>query len=145
MAADPGVVYAESSAVLAWLLGQDRGDEVEEALAGAEGVVASELTVVECERVLIRAWSTGLLPEAHHRDQSAYLARVVSHWTRFRMDDDVVERSRRPFPVEPIRTLDAVHLASALVARSAVPRLKLLTLDQRVRENAQRLGFETLP
>lgn len=56
-----------------------------------------------------------------------------------------MERARRPFPVEPIRTLDALHLASALVARSAEAGLMLLTLDQRVRENAQRLGFETLP
>ncbi|HUP51077.1 MAG TPA: hypothetical protein VM198_01275 [Longimicrobiales bacterium] len=48
-------LYAESSAVLAWLLGDDRGDEVGRALADARGVVASELTRVECERVLIRA------------------------------------------------------------------------------------------
>lgn len=138
-------VYAESSAVLAWLLGQDRGEEVAGALARAAGIVASDLTVVECERVLIRAWSTGLISEAHQRDQSAALARAVNHWTRLRIDEEVVERSRRPFPVEPIRTPDALHLASALVARSAVARLKLLTLDQRIRENAQRLGFETLP
>lgn len=77
--------------------------------------------------------------------RSAHLARVAAHWVRLRIDDDVVGRTRRPFPIEPVRTLDALHLATALSARSAVPGLALLTLDQRVRENAERLGFETRP
>ena len=143
--AGSGVLYAESSAVLAWLLGQDRGDAVAEALAGARRVVASDLTVVECERVLIRARSSGLISEAEERDQSAHLARTALHWTRLGVDEEVVERARRPFPVEPVRTLDALHLASALVARSAEAGLMLLTLDQRIRENAERLGFEVTP
>jgi hypothetical protein len=39
----------------------------------------------------------------------------------------------------------ALHIGSALVARSAVPGLRLLSLDERIRENAERLGFETVP
>jgi predicted nucleic acid-binding protein len=138
-------LYAESSAVLAWLLGEPRSREVADALEDSAGVIASDLTLVECERVLIRAWSTGLLSEAERIGQSSDLARVAAHWTRLRVDEDVVERARRPFPLEPIRTLDALHLASALVARSIAPELAILTLDQRVRENAGRLGFETAP
>lgn len=139
------LLYAESSAILAWLLGEDRGGEVAERLAAATGVIASDLTVVECERVLIRAWSGGILNEAELRDQSTALARVSAHWTRLRVDEVVVERARRPFPLEPIRTLDALHLSSALVARSVDPDLKILSLDQRVRENAERLGLDAVP
>jgi hypothetical protein len=54
-------------------------------------------------------------------------------------------RAQRPFPVGPVRTLDALHLASALVARSVAPGLRLLTLDQRIRENGARLGLAPLP
>ena len=139
------MVYAESSAVLAWLLGDERGEEAARHLADADGVVASDLTRVECERVLIRAWSTGLLTEAEAADHQAVLARAASRWTRLRVDDEVIERALRPFPVEPVRTLDALHLGSALLARSAAPGLRVLTLDQRVRENAERLGLEPLP
>lgn len=139
------LLYAESSAVLAWLLGEDRGVEVAEALAGSSGVIASDLTLVECERVLIRAWSAGSITETELADQSAALAQISTHWTRLRLDETVVERARRPFPIEPIRTLDALHLASALVARSVAPGLHVLTLDQRVRENAERLGFAAVP
>jgi predicted nucleic acid-binding protein len=139
------IVYAESSAVLAWLLGDAGGDEVAGVLAAADAVVASDLTVVECQRVLIRAWSTGVLREADMADHGALLARAVARWTRLRLGEDVLERAARPFPIEPVRTLDALHLGSALVARAASPGLRLLTLDQRVRENGERLGLQPLP
>lgn len=138
-------LYAESSAVLAWLLGEPDGQPVAAALREARAVVASDLTPLECERALIRAWATGLISEAERADQSAALAAVASHWTVLRVDEEVIVRARRPFPIEPVRTLDALHLASALVARSAVPGLQLLSLDQRVRENGARLGFDTVP
>jgi len=47
--------------------------------------------------------------------------------------------------IEPIRTLDALHLASALVVREAVPRLVLVSLDNRVRDCGRQLNFEILP
>jgi predicted nucleic acid-binding protein len=52
---------------------------------------------------------------------------------------------RRPFPEEPIRTLDAIHLATALLAKSLVPDLALLSLDERVRRSATQLGLTVLP
>lgn len=73
------------------------------------------------------------------------LARTADHWIAFDLGAEVVERARRPFPAEPIRTLDAVHLATALLARSLVPDLAVLTLDQRVRRSAEEMGFPVLP
>lgn len=131
--------------MLAWLLGQTQGSDVADALRDADGVIASDLTLVECERVLIRAWSSGLLSETDRIDQSSTLARAAAHWVRLRVDDNVIERALRPFPIEPVRTLDALHLASALVARSVAPDTRILTLDQRVRDNAVRLGLEVVP
>ena len=63
-------VYAESSAVLAWLLGEEVGHSVREVLRHAELVMASDITVVECDRVLIRAVTLGEIEEA------ARLARI---------------------------------------------------------------------
>jgi len=55
--------------------------------------------------------------------------------------------TRRGFAkaVEPLRTLDALHVASVLAARSAIPNIALLSLDGRVRENGVALGFDVLP
>jgi hypothetical protein len=43
-----------------------------------------------------------------------------------RSDTEILERARRPFPGEPLGTLDALHLASALVALRSVLGFALL-------------------
>jgi hypothetical protein len=48
-------------------------------------------------------------------------------------------------PGDPIGTLDAIHLASLLVARSAIIGLGLLSLDERVRQAAKGLGVAVEP
>lgn len=139
------ILYAESSAVLAWLFGEPQGEPVRENLGAAEVVLACDLTPLECDRVIIRAVSTGRVSEALASDLRARLRRTVTHWTLLSLDSPILERARRPFPREPVRTLDALHLAAMLEARSAVPELSLLSLDQRIRSNGYDLGFELLP
>ena len=138
-------VYAESSAVLAWLLGEEAGFRVRRVLAEAEVVVASDLTLVECDRVLIRAVTLRELAEADAANRRAHLTRAASHWHVLRVGGEIVARARQPFPGEPIRTLDALHLASALAARLAVTDLALLSLDDRIRDAGARLGLPLQP
>jgi predicted nucleic acid-binding protein len=138
-------LYAESSAPLAWLLEQEHGELVADALARAELVIASDLTVVECDRVLIRATVLDELLESDLVGRQARLNAVSARWTLLGLDEEIIERARRPFPAEPVRTLDAIHLASALTARKAVPDLAMLALDGRIRTAANRLGFLLVP
>lgn len=130
---------------MAWLLGEPAGAEVRQALAAADFVLASDLTLIECDRVLIRAQSLGEISEGRTADLRARLNTAAEHWNRLHVDHDVVERARRPFPREPIRTLDALHLASALVARTAVAGLALLSLDERIRAAGRELGLNVIP
>lgn len=138
-------LYAESSAVLAWLLDESASAAVRDRLAKADIVIASDLTLIECDRVLIRAATVGDLTEADAVDRRAHLTSAAGHWNLLRLSSEIVDRARQPFPGEPIRTLDAIHLASALVARSAVPGLELLSLDDRIRTTAKKLGLPTQP
>jgi predicted nucleic acid-binding protein len=114
-------------------------------LVSAEAIVASDLTLIECDRVLLRAAALGELTEAEAADRRAHLTMAASHWHVLRLAPEIVERARQPFPGEPIRTLDAIHLASALVARSAVAGLELLSLDDRIRKAAGRVGLRVRP
>jgi predicted nucleic acid-binding protein len=107
--------------------------------------MSSDLTLIECDRVLIRAVATGEIDEAAAADRRAHLNGAAHLWHLWRISAEIMERARRPFPAEPIRTLDAIHLASALAARSAVPGVDLLSLDDRLREPGKRLGFGLLP
>lgn len=138
-------VYVESSALLAWLLEQRHGQVAAAVLADAKRVISSELTLIECDRVLIRAVTLNELDESDAAMRQARLNAVAARWTLLSIDEEISERARRPFPVEPVRTLDAIHLASALTARKAMPETAMLSLDQRVREAAGRLGFPLLP
>jgi len=134
-------IYAESSAVLAWLLGEPAGRRVRKVLRRAELVLASDLVLIECDRVLIRAVTLGEIDEAAAADRRAHLNAAASHWHVYRLSLDIVERARHPFPVEPVRTLDAIHLASALAVRSTIPSVELLSLDDRIRRAVEQLGF----
>ena len=138
-------LYAESSAALAWLLEQEHGELVADTLAQAELVIASDLTLIECDRVLIRAVVLAELHESDAVHRQARLAAVSTRWTLLGLDEEIIERARRPFPAEPVRTLDAIHLASALTARKAVSDLAMLSLDGRVRRAADSLGFVLIP
>lgn len=138
-------LYAESSAVLAWLLNESSATEVRRLLAGAEIIVTSDLTLIECNRVLIRAVALGELNEAEAADRRAHLANAAARWHVLHIGSEIVDRAKQPFPEEPIRTLDALHLASALTARAAVAGLKVLSLDDRLRKSAKRLGLPLMP
>lgn len=138
-------LYAESSAVLAWLLDEPSAPTVRRFLGASEITVASDLTLIECDRVLLRAVAVKELTEAEAADRRAYLVAAAAHWQVLRIAPEIVDRARRPYPGEPIRTLDAIHLASLLVGRSAVRGLGLLSLDDRVRQAAKGLGVEVVP
>jgi predicted nucleic acid-binding protein len=99
-------IYAESSAVLAWLLGEEADYRVREVLRRAALVAASDLVLLECDRVLIRAVGLGEIDEATAADRRVLLNAAAAHWHLWRVSSEIVDRARRPFPVEPVHTLE---------------------------------------
>jgi predicted nucleic acid-binding protein len=141
----PGHLYADASAVLAWLLEEQRGEEVAAILDEADAIVCSELTLVECDRALLRLEAEGLLSEAMREGLAARLAIAATHWTLLTITAPIVLRARLPFGRRPVRTLDAIHLASALEAHRALPGIAVLSLDDRMRKAARVVGFGVVP
>lgn len=139
------IVYAESSAVVTWLLAEERCDEVAAILESAEHVVVSDLLFVECDRAFIRALTVDRLEDRQYAALRQELVDFSSHWETQRLSQVVLDRSRQPFPLEPVRTLDALHLASALRANALSPGVCVLSLDQRIRDNAAKLGLDVVP
>ena len=138
-------LYAESSSVLRWLFEEARGDEVHRLLRDATKVVCSRLTLVETRRVIRRAVAENVLDEVESTAVLEAFARAAARWSVLEVSREVAERAEAAFPVEPVRTLDALHLASALLLRQALTDLQLLSSDDRVRANGRRLGFEVVP
>jgi len=133
------VRYVESSAVVASLLEHDTA-VVKRPPRGTRQVT-SALTLAEAGRAIIRARATGrLTPE-----EEATAVRALRTFERrcFILDVNqaVLDRVRLAFPVEPICTLDAVHLATAELLGESPTAVTIVTRDDRVRDNARALGY----
>lgn len=139
------IVYAESSAVLAWLLGEPAAPAVRQLLAGAERVVASTLTPLECGRALARAAALGTITGADARPIRALLDHAVRGWALLELAGTPLARATGRFPREPVRTLDALHLGSALEFQTALGPLTMVSLEPRIRDNAVALGMAVGP
>ena len=129
----------ESSALIAALLEHDSA-ALKPLRAGTQ-LVTSALTFAEAGRAIIRARAAGRLSPGE--EQAAVRALRTFERRCFILDVDraVLARIRRPFPLEPIRTLDAVHLATAEVLAEPPALVTIVTRDARVRDNARALGY----
>jgi hypothetical protein len=131
--------YVESSALLAALLEQD-ADALKE--LRARGIrVTSALTFAEASRGLLRARSTGRISEVQERAALRALLTFERRCSVVSVTGGVLTRAGRPFPIEPIRTLDAIHLATAELLGEPPQLVTIITRDARVRDNARALGY----
>ncbi len=141
--ADAGVLtglrYVESSALVAALL--ERDIDARHAIRTRGRRVASALTFAETARAILRARLTGRLTPAQERASLQALGRVERRCYVAAVTDAVLARARLRFAVEPVRTLDAIHLATAELLGEPPPLVTVITRDSRVRDNARALGY----
>jgi predicted nucleic acid-binding protein len=131
--------YVESSALVAALLERDSAARASIRAQGKR--VTSALTLAEATRAILRGRATGRLSEADERAAIRGLQVFARRCDLFGVTDAVLARVGRPFPVEPIRTLDAVHLATAEELAEPPALVTIVTRDVRVRDNARALGY----
>jgi predicted nucleic acid-binding protein len=110
-------------------------------LPGGAQHVTSALTLAEAGRAIIRARATGRLTAAQEHAAVRALRSFERRCFILDVDRAVLARVRRPFPVEPIRTLDAVHLATAELLGEPPQLITIVTRDARIRDNAMALGY----
>jgi uncharacterized protein with PIN domain len=139
------IVYVESSAVLAWLLGEPSQALVRRTLRDAERVVSSSLTGLECARGLVRARISQRLRGPEELAALRLLDIAESNWDVHEITSAIMTRARATFPSEPVRTLDAIHLTTAAIFNEAVGDVHVLSFDDRIRNNARQLGLGVTP
>ena len=122
--------YVDTSVLLAQLMAEDR---VPPAELWNEPIVTSRLAEYEL-RVRLNARR---LSASHEAAASALLARLA--WLE--LVPPVLSRALAPFPT-PVRTLDALHLASADFLRERGQPVKLASYDARFNAAGAALGFE---
>jgi len=135
-------VYVETSALLRVILEGD--EDLRPALLG-ERRYTSALTLLEATRAILRARLAARLDPGGWHQARRRLAEFGSSCEIVPLHEEVLRRAGEEFPVEPLRTLDAIHLATLGVLGEALGELEVVSCDQRVRENAAALGFSLAP
>lgn len=126
------MIYLDTSAALAQVLAEDR---VPPPALWQEPVVSSRLLEYE---MWTRIHARGL--GASRGDEvRALLARV----SLIEMAPPVLARALEPFPT-PVRTLDALHLASMEFLRGSGQSVRLASYDRKLVAAARGLRFEVL-
>jgi len=118
------------------------GDAAGKTSIRAQGKRAtSALTIAETTRAVLRARLSGRITAQQHRAALLTLQRFAGRCYIVSVTETILTRAGRPFPVEPIRTLDAIHLATAEALGDPPALVIIVTRDLRVRENATALGY----
>lgn len=127
------MIYLDTSVALAQLLAEDR---VPPAAMWQETLISSRLLEYELWARL-HAKNLG----SSHGEEARQL---VGSLALLELSPPVLTRALEPFPT-PLRTLDALHVASMEFLRSQGLAVCLATYDERMRAAASTLGFDLVP
>ncbi len=134
-------IYVDSSVVLRHILNGDPA--LGAAIASSSEMVgSSDLLVIECKRVLQRERMAGHLDDHQYAETVLVLEAILERLALIEMGPAVKRRAAGPFPTV-IGTLDAIHLASALLWQEMEPGtdLRILTQDRQLALCARALGL----
>ncbi len=132
----PRLLYVETSAALRAVLERGLSPDVERRLAEADVLLTSRLSLVESARALLRLRASGRTSERGVVRAERNLDELWSRCDVWELTPEVCDLAARVAPRHPLRTLDAIHVATLLLARRRLGDVDLLSADERVRKAA---------
>lgn len=129
-------LYLDTSVALRATLEQGTTPEIGRRIAVAPALVTSCLSLVESARALLRIRLQGDVPESRLADARRELDTLWNRCELWELTPAVCNLASLLAPDKPLRTLDALHLATFLMARTRIEGLELLTADRRLEEAA---------
>lgn len=128
----PSDLYIETSAVLRATVETGTTPDVEEKIRGARMLHTSRLSLVESKRAFHRLRLAGTIPVASLADAEREVESLWSRCQVWELTPAICEAARHVAPGKPLRTLDALHLATFLAVRQAIEGIVMLTVDGRL-------------
>jgi predicted nucleic acid-binding protein len=126
------VLYVDTSAVLRAVLERGLTPDVEAKLDAAQFLITSRLSLVETGRALTRLRCEGV-PESRIAEAGHEIDAIWARCTVWEITTAVCDLAATISPASPLRTLDALHLATYLLARRRIGgNIELLTTDARL-------------
>ena len=133
-------LYLDTSAVLRAVLEAGTTPDLEARIRAAPILVASRLVLVESGRALLRLRATGQVPEQRLADAERDIAAVLARCEIWELNRAVCDLARQVAPTKPLRSLDALHLATFVLARRRIENLELVSADARLLDAAAVAG-----
>ena len=132
-------LYLDTSAVLRAVLEGGTSPDLETRIRTAEVLLTSRLSIVEASRAIHRLRQLGQLSETKLADVEREIESMWARCELWELTPSVCEAARRVAPGKLLRTLDALHLATFVLARQRIGDLELVTADERLQAAAD--GF----
>jgi predicted nucleic acid-binding protein len=129
-------LYLDTSAVLRAIVENGTSPELEARIAAAPALITSRLSIVESSRAIHRLRQLGRVSETQLADAQRELDAIWARCDIWELTGSVCEMARRVAPGSALRTLDALHLATFVLAREKIAGLEFLTDDERLQEAA---------
>jgi len=129
--------YVDSSALLKRYFPEPDSSVADRLLLGDAVLVTSWVTLIEVQRNLAR-----VLTGAELRDAKQQLAADLDAMALLAIDEAVCRAAAQIGEQLAVRSLDAIHLASA--QRLVIPGLRFVTFDLRQAQAGRSLGFTVL-
>jgi predicted nucleic acid-binding protein len=129
----PAALYLDTSAILRAILESGTTPEIEEKIATATILLTSRLSQVEAARALLRVRALGTVSEAQLADATRDINRLWRRCDIWELSQSVCKLAAEVAPGHRLRTLDALHVATYVLARERIASLELLTADERLR------------
>ena len=137
-------IYADTSAFLKLFI-KEAGTERMRRLAREHRLLSSTVIRVESRSALARRQRDGELDEREFERVLLHLADGLLAIELVRITDDILNLSSVIVLRLPVRTMDALHIASAIVFQERVDiALTFVTADKKQHEAAQREGLATV-
>ena len=103
-------------------------------------------TPIECYSAFARLRRDAILTRAQENQAREVVARLAAEWTEMQPGLQIRDLAARVLLLHPLRAADALQLAAGLLwVDGRAARHDFVCLDQRLREAAQREGFQVLP
>jgi len=140
------VKFWDTSAIVPLCLVEPATLRVRPIAEGDASLVVWWATRTECVSGFARLRRERKLPAATVVRAERALMALSREWSEVLPGDGLRTRAERLLAVHPLRAADAFQLAAALVWSRGETRLHaLVSLDDRLREAAEREGFQVLP
>ena len=135
------IAYLDASVILRRVLNQP-GPEID--WSPIEGTITSSLAEVECFRALDRIRLSGNVDEIRLALAREHIYAALKSCDVLEVGQNVLDRAGAPFPIG-IKTLDAIHLATAMIYRdySGNPIL-MATHDRALARASRAMGLEVV-